>query len=357
MAASKTRSTWGAIRKRGVNSWEISYTKGSKRASETIRGTRKDAERKLAELRIKYEGMRKDITLSEFWDTCYYPHIKEHLAASTVPGYERVWRVDIEPAFGDFCLSDITPRKIQAWLDPMTGGKAKHAKAVLSAILSRAFALELIDDNPAQRRFVMPKGRAPGQRSKDIYSKEELDQILALCHGEPWEGAFILSAFGGASREEAMGVLVNEIQFVTGAAIVPIVRGVQRLDGEVKVLDWTKTEHRQRDLVILEPYATRLHQIVETAKTCGDVWLTDDGFGNPLCPNTMANRQYKDWFGRQPIRYIPFSNLRHAYATYTSGKVDPMMLAKLMGHSQPTTTYNNYYRPSTIDKINALNGN
>lgn len=357
MPKKQSRSTWGAIRKRGENSWELSYTKQGKRTSETIRGSRKDAERKLAELRIKYEGMTSDITLAEFWDSYYYPHIKEHLAASTVPGYKRVWRVDIEPAFGGFNLSEITPRKIQAWLDPMTGGKAKHAKAVLSAMLSRAFALELIDDNPAQRRFVMPKGRAPGQRSKEIYSKEELDQIFALCHGEIWEAAFILSAFGGASREEAMGVMVEEVEFHPGVAVVPIVRGVQRLEGEVKVLDWTKNEHRKRDLVILDPYATRLRQLVEEAKDRGDIWMTDNGFGKPMCPNALANRTYKDWFGRQPIRYIPFSNLRHAYATWTSSKVDPMMLAKLMGHSQPTTTYNNYYRPSTDDKIKALNGN
>lgn len=263
MPKKEERSTWGSKRKRGQNSWELRYPlPNGKPGRETFHGTAKEADRRLAELRIKYEGMGPDVTLSEFWSTYYYPHIQEHLAESTTPGYERVWRVDIKPTFGDCGIKDITPRKIQAWLDPMTGGKAKHAKAVLSAMLSRAFALELIDDNPAQRRYVMPKGRAPGQRSKEIYTKEELNQIFALAHGELWEGAFILSAFGGASREEAMGVKVDEIEFHPGFAVVPIVRGVQRLEGEVKVLDWTKNEHRKRDLIILDPYATRLHQIV-----------------------------------------------------------------------------------------------
>lgn len=355
MPKKKERSTWGSKRKRGKNSWELRYPlPGNKPGHETFHGTAKEADRRLSELRIQYEGMAPTMTLSEFWDNYYHDHILEHLAESTIPGYENEWFHDVKPAFGHLTLPEITPRRIQAWLDTMTHGKAKHAKGVLSSMLTRAVALELVDENPAALRYVLPTAKAKSQRSKEIYSKVELDGIFLACRGEIWEAAFILSAFGGASREEAMSPKLSEIQFVDGVAIVPIVRGIQRLKGEVRILDWTKTKDRKRDLVILPPYSTRLEEIVKEYTRNGYTWLTDDGFGNPRCPNTVANRLYKNWFGRQQFRYIPFSNLRHAYATYTAQNVHPMMLAKLLGHSQPTTTYNNYYRPTTEDKIAAL---
>lgn len=322
---------------------------------EELRGTAKEADRRLAELRIKYEGATDHMTLDQFWTSYYAPEMDERLAASTTPGYRRVYNVDIKPRFGDTPMDDIKPRDIQEWISVMTNGKAKAAKRILSAILGRAFALGYVDDNVAQRRFVYPKAKAKGQRSKEVFGLAELDGVFREAKGEVWEGAYILAAFGGASREEACGVKLDEISFAQGYAIVPIVRGVQRLDSEVKVLDWTKNEHRQRDLVIPPPYSMRLRELVAERKRDGDVWIADDGMGGPMNPNTMAKR-YRDWFAIHPYKYVPFGNLRNSYGTMMESLgVDGMMVSKLLGHSQPSTFYKHYFRPSTEDKLDAIN--
>lgn len=354
MPKKQARSTWGSKRKRGENYWELRYSVGKERCNESFRGTAKEADRRLAELRIRYEGADEQLTLSQFWRIIYEPEMPIRLAESTIPGYTRVWYKDIEPTFGDTLLSDISPRSIQEWLSPMTRGKAKHAKAVLSAILSRAFAMEYIDDNPAQRRYVMPKLQAPGQRSKDIMTLPQLVDVFEAGRGQSWEAAYILAAFGGASREESMSPKPSEIQRVGEYAVVPIVRGVQRLEREVKVLEWTKNEHRQRDLIIPPPYSHRLLELAQEAESRGDEWLTDDGFGWPIDPNLIADR-FKKWFIGKPYKFVPFGNLRNSYGTVmeTLG-IDSMMVSKIMGHSQPTTFYKNYFRPSTADKMKAI---
>lgn len=353
MPNKQARSTWGTKRKKG-NVWELRYTVAGERRNETFRGSAKEADRRLAALRIKYEDKDADITLEHFWEGYYELEMEERLAVSTIPGYRRVWRIDIKPAFGDVPLGEISPRMIQEWLSPMTRGKAKHAKAILSAILSRAFALGFIDDNPAQRRFVMPKENAPGQRSREIMNLDELVQVYEACRGESWEAAYILAAFGGASREEAFSPKPDEVYIQGDYAIVPIVRGVQRLEGEVTVLDWTKNEFRQRDLVIPPPFSERLLALAKDAQSRGDEWLTDDGFGMPMCPNLGADR-FKKWFIGKPYKFVPFGNLRNSYGTVMEGLgIDGMMVSKIMGHSQPTTFYKHYFRPSTQDKLRAI---
>lgn len=360
--SSKTtpRSTWGSMREKSHGCWELRYRVGGIQRSETFRGTRKEADRRLAELRLQHDGPDTAImTLAQFWESIYHKEISENLAPSTVAGYENEWSKKIAPAFGDEIIGDIRPRAIQKWLDGMTFGSAKHAKALLSSMLSRAFALELVDDNVAQRRYMMPKAKKEGrQRTSDVYDEFELESIFMACRGEEWEAAFILSAFGGASRSEAMSPKLSEVEFfnVDGElfATVPIVRSVQRIKGEVSVTEKTKNEHRKRTLVIPSPYALRLRSLVSEKASAGDVWLTDDGFGNPMCPNNMAT-YFKRWFIGKPMRYIPFSNLRNSYGTIMHARgVDLSMVAKLMGHSQPTTTYKHYDRPNVEQLVGAV---
>ena len=348
------RSTWGSKRQRGKNSWQLRWPNDG---HETFHGTSKEADRRLAELRILYEGAPPDITLHQFWSAYYAPEAKDHLAESTWTEYERRYERDLREVWGDIPLRKITARPIQQWLSTMTYGSAKKNKALLSAILSRAFALEMVDDNPAQRRgFILPKKdkSTPSRRTKRVYTLEELNEIFKACKGEHWEAYFIMAAFGGGQRAEVAGVKPEEVELVDDYAVVPICRGVHRLNGEVVVSDHVKNEYRAANLIVRPPYSSRLDRLALEAMRRGDTWLTDDGFGNPDCPERVV-KQYERWFQQQPFRYIPFGNLRNAFSTSLHAMgLEDSTVSKLMRHSTLQTDYANYNRLSANELIDLM---
>lgn len=87
------RSTWGTIveKKKGPDGiYLLRYTVGGRKKSETVRGTRSDADRRMAELRVKYEGgIGENPVLGVFWDTVFHPWIIENLAPRPSRGTSR----------------------------------------------------------------------------------------------------------------------------------------------------------------------------------------------------------------------------------------------------------------------------
>lgn len=375
------RSTWGSKRQKSKGVWELRYTVDGRQRSKTLRGSAKDADRELARLRMKYEHRQCDGTtsLDSFFWGVFVPECRERvergrqlaeashrlvserasiMSPTTLRGYLQVYESAIKPAFGDFALEDIRAKAVQDWLLSMTYGKAKHAKAVLSAVLGRAETLEVIEAHPMRKRYLMPSSTAPKQRTTATFDAEELEAILAECVGEPWEAAFILAAFGGAQRSESLGVRPEEVSFMEAAgglyAIVPIKRGVHRIDGEVEVTERTKNRYRSALAIVAPPASTRLHALVKEATERGEAWLSDDGFGHPMDPDVMASA-WRRWLGGTAHRYVPFGNLRNSYSTMMHAKgLEDSTVSKLMRHANLTTDYTHYNRLGAEELISLI---
>lgn len=348
------RSSWGSIRPRGKGVWQIRYTVGGKPRSETVRGAKRSAEKRKAELFLEYGDRAAPMRLSEFYDRFFRPWMESELAPKTAESYDSQWRNHIKGDFGDMMLEDIKPRGIQDWLLAMTYSVAKHAKVVLSSIMARAFALELIDDNPAHRKFQMPDKATSRRISDDVYTHDELDRLAEACKGEPWEGCFIFAAFGGGQRSETCGIRLDEVEEIEGCAVAPVRRGVHYIDGEVVIWNHAKNEYREEFIVVTPPHAKRALEFVQEAIGNGDIWLCDDGFGQPMNPMTMT-QNYQRWFARQPFRYIPFKNLRPSYATWMRDEgysVDDV--SRLLRHSTDAMLKRIYDRPRAESLVRGL---
>lgn len=357
---SKPRRSWGSLNQRDKNVWSIRYsipdpiTNKRIQKSETVYGTKSKAELRLAELRLKYCGQEEirgtslNLTVDMCWNEYYLPYVTKHLAKSTISGYMSAYKCSVYPFFGNRDMETIEVREVKAWLQDMTYGAAKKALAVMRAMFNFAEDEELIDRNVMDRRFRLPKNRATTRTvNNNIHNAETLNQIYKDCRGESWEAGFILSAFGGFRREEAFGVKAEEITFKKDHALVPIERVVQRIDGEVYVSEDTKTEESRRTGVIPAPYSIRLKELANNALKSGDVYLMDNGFGMPMCPDQQA-QAYKRWHLDKPYPFIPWKNLRNSYATMLAENNVPIeVVAKLLGHTTPTITYKHYERPST----------
>lgn len=360
------RSTWGSLTKRRNGVWSIRYplpadlaTGKRKQGFETFRGTKRDAVKRLAELRLQLDNLEEQnerVTVSKLWDKSYRPYIGR-LSPSTVEGYESAYHAHIEPVFGECELDALQKRDVQAWLDGMSYGAARKAFVVLRAMYSFAVDNDLTEGNLFTKRYRLPNRprKSASEVAESIHTEKELIELLQAANGEPWEAAFILSAFGGLRREEAFGVKWDDIEFRNGYAVVTVERGLQPAKGGVRVVP-LKTGGSYREAVVVEPYSNRLLELADG--NGGEEWVCSDS-GEPLNPD-LASAAYKRWHLNRPYRYVPWKNLRNSYATMLHAKgVDLGTVAKLLGHSTPTITYRNYDRMSAeqlAEAVSALEG-
>ncbi len=354
------RSTWGSKRQKSRGVWELRYTVGGRPKSSTFRGTAREADRELAALRLRHEG-REDttVTVDAFFWGVFVPECEERvrsagdgegrgMSPTTLASYTRYYRNTIQERWGSVPLDEVRAKDVQAWLSGMTAGSARHAKAVFKVVMNRAEALEYVDHHPLGKRYVMPSAKSARQRTRDVFDADELDAIFSECAGEWWDAYFILAAFGGAQRAEAVGVKPSEVSYVENEeglwAVAPVRRGVHLLDGEVVVVERGKNEYREGNLIVPPPYSSRLRADAEGALAEGGEWFADDGFGGPVDPEAVT-RAWKRWLSFSPHSWVPFGNLRNSYSTvlHSLGLQDST-ISKLMRHANLTTDYAHYNR-------------
>lgn len=358
--AKRTR-TWGTISKTKNGVYRIRYpltddpiTGKRRQASETVHGTKKDAELRLAELRIlnaPLEQIQRNISVDQFWIRYYYPHIKKNQAPATVRGYESVYKCHISPQFGKKEMESIQVSEVKNYLEELSYGSAKSLLKTMRAMFNYAEDGEYIHRNVMARRYKLPNKNTSRRVNSEIYDKETLDELLEEMTDEYWLAGFIVSAFGGLRREEAFGLKREDIEFFDGYATLKIRRTVQYINKELVISDEckespdTKTPESRRIAVLVDPYAKRLKEILDDPERKNDIWMLDDGFGAPINPDRAASA-YKRWFTNHPFIYIPWKNLRASYSTMLEDLGVPIeTAAKLLGHSNISTTYAYYTKP------------
>lgn len=339
------RSSWGGVRKQG-NIWEIRYTVGGKAMSESKR-TKKEADARLAALRVKYEGKDTSpkMTLGEYWTGFYEPQLKTpDYAESTVDEYNNLYRAHVEPAFSKRKMSAITPADVQKWLNTKSKGSAEHCRKLMSAIFTRAVDNDLI----LERNIMLAKYKLPTEykrpADKSVYDLDEANAIFNECQGEYWEPYFILTCFGGCRRGEAVGCKAEDISIIEGEkgvyAVYSIKRGIDIRHGKIYIS--LKNENAERIAIIPPPYSTRLIELMPKSG-----WLIPEEDGGPINPNTMTV-SWRRWFQKQPFRAIPWENMRNTYVTlmHTYYGVDIEAIRKLVGHGSSELTSRVYDRPT-----------
>lgn len=343
------RSSWGNVREVGADTWEVRWTAGGKRHSERIHGTRKDADRRLAELRLRYEGDLGDgasATFGMFWDAVYEPHLAD-LKPSTARGYRSLWRARIEPAWGDVEMESVRPRDIQRWLLSLPAGVAPNAKSLMGSIYSLAVVEGVVESNPMRNRYRMPRDDGSGRReNSDVLGRDELEDIYMRCEGEWWRPLYVLAAFGGLRRAECCGTRMEDVSGMDGWAVVEVRRGIQFIDGELIEVP-PKTGER---VALVEPAHAGL--LLEHAGEDG--WLVDD-LGCPPNPDRLS-ASWRRWLSDQPVRGVPWRNLRNSYATMMAAEGHSAeLVSKLLGHSQ-AVDYSHYNRPDASALIRGMEG-
>ena len=250
-------------------------------------------------------------TVADFWEKQYVPFITENRRASTVHGYQKVWKQHLKSHFGQMTLTEYRTYIGSKLLTSLAGppshlGRATlaHIRSLASAIFTHALNLGLIESNPFHDVKVLGKVKEP--KGNAHYTLKQATQMISGLVGHPDAQAVLaLACFLGLRPGEIAGLRWEDIDTEGKSRWIHIRRAVVRgVIGETK----TRIKAAQdqtcscgmplsqcQRLPLIEPVAIGL-----------DLWRK--GSGNPsqgwVFPNRMGKPTDLAVLARSVIRPI-----------------------------------------------------
>ena len=173
-------------------------------------------------------------TFSEFAETCIVNRMNrpvKPLRASTAENYRKQLRLELNPAFGDKQINEITEGDVNAWHKASTAKRhptqTANAYLFLSSVMREAVEARIIDANPC--RVPGAKGKpAPRHEPESLSAVELRDYLKAV--PEQYRVALMVAAFCGLRSGEIRGLRLRDVDPASGR--ITIQQGVNRVDGE-----------------------------------------------------------------------------------------------------------------------------
>ena len=364
----QSRNSWGSnnpARRKGYRTlryWADEHDgRGYMRHTMTIKGTKRDGDAKLAELRVKHGADAPMPTVGQAYELWYLPdcHARlevyertgkpgkrgETLKPSSMRQIESAWKVHVAPRWASVSIGDVRYTDVQQWLDSKTEQTAQRCISILKSTLNFCMLNEVIDKNVAAYDYRMPT--ACKSHGDGTFTLGQLSNVWRELYGSYAEAAFILMAFDGARTGEALAPLLSEVEEVEvegyRMASVPFMRQVD--DGGAVSLDQDlKNVWSPRSSVLPHPFADRILQIKAERESEGCAYLSDDGTGSPL-PQRIVRREYYAALDRAGIPRQQMRALRRSWRSWVSTRgISPEILEKMMGHVGLGTTGRHYLK-------------
>ncbi len=314
--------------------------------------TRRDVQRKLAQALHDVQQGRPVPTgrltfgrfLSQWLDV-----VTPTLRPATARSYAGQVRVHIAPALGALPLHQVTPDRLQTFLNAkqaagLSPRSVQYLHAVIRTALGRAVTWNLIADNPAQR--VTPP-RVPRHEVQAL-TRDQAQAILAAFKGDPFEALVTLTLTLGLRQGEALGLRWADVDL--DARTLTVRHQVTRAEDGWRFTD-LKTARSRRTLPLpgFLVETLREHRTRQLAQRLarGPAW-TDLDLVFPAATGAPLNGPYVTHrFARHLVAAglprMRFHDLRHGAATVMKAMgVDLRTIMEVLGHSQISITANLY---------------
>ncbi len=362
------------IRKRG-NSYQIRVSTGyDVKGNQVVRTKTWKPSAGMTERQIKNELEKQTVIFEEECLRGYTPTTMkfEEFAQKWIDEYARLnlrkntfskcgqVTVRIYPALGHLRMDKITAMQIQSFINdlalngknrlngnPLSRKTVLHHLTFISDVFNYAVRLGVVNENPC-RRVTVPRGES---KEKDIYTVEEVKQLLTLLETEKFEYRmfFTLAIFSGFRRGELLGLEWKDVDWENGVISVRRTANYTSQDGNFT--DTTKTKKSQRSvrfapeiMSLLREY--KVYQNGNRAKV-GSKWVDTDRIFTKWNGECMGmNVPYywlKKFTAKHGMRFCDIHSLRHFHASLLiDNGVDLTTVSREMGHSTVSTTANIY---------------
>lgn len=318
-----------------------------------MRCTRREADAELARLRVKLESPpdeRPCPTFEEVWREWYAPELgarveEGSLKPRTSNMYGNLWNKYVGQRWGATKMDDVKPDIYQTWLLGLTKANGTLSDVLVGNLVkcAKLHGVRGIDFKDVSYRV---SRAAPNAGIDDVYKLEEMESLCRASQGSICEVPAILAAFGSCRTGEACAALVADVSArETPWGRVVIVRIDKQLDNHRQLIP-PKNPQSVRSIIIPEPWATRITEIVDQRTHEGLVYLNDNGCGEPA-RRTAVSSSWRKVTEEAGLRHLPLTKLRNSWETMMRWvlHIDKDLIDKMMGHTSADVRSKHYDRP------------
>jgi integrase len=358
----------GHIIKRYSNSYTIVLNLGKDPATGkhkqqwvSVKGTRKDAEKRLAELlhQIDTGTFMKPgkTTVADYLERWLKDFAQPNLAPRTAEGYEHIIRRHVIPGLGRIPLTQVKPEHLQkyysekllkGWCDGKGGlsqNTVRHHHVTLHDALQNAVKRGLLARNPADA-VSPPHPQKPEMRTWD---EEDIKRFLNTARETEYYPLFYTAFFTGLRRSELLALRWQEVDLLY--CQLSVIRSLHHLRNGTTVFRQPKTAKGRRT-VALPPSAVLVlkehRQKQELERAMIGKPLTDEDLvfahldGGPLLPDTITHAWIKI-VRRTGLKNIRLHDARHSHASLMLKQgIHPKIVQERLGHSSIQVTLDTY---------------
>lgn len=348
----------GHIRRKGEHSWQITLDTGTgpngerRRVYETVKGGKKDAQRRLHELIV---GLEKSVytppgrlTLAEHLRNWLEGYVKTNCQLGTQDGYQNIVEHHLIPALGQAQLKHLHPQAIQSYyskavekLSPRT--VAKHHR-LLSQALKYAVRQGCLGRNPCE--LVDP----PSWKGKPMRTliPAEVEALFDEAKDRYFYSVYYSAVSTGLRQGELLGLRWRDVDLdflsISVSQVLYKRRGICQFKEP-------KTAHSRRRVAMTPKLALFLREYrAERERLYRELGkeLTLDCLvfaypdGRPLDPSVLSH-EFARLAKQAGLERVRFHDLRHTFASLMLMRgAKPKVISEALGHASVGFTMDVY---------------
>jgi integrase len=346
------------IRQQSKNSWQIQIFLGTgpdgkaQRRFVTVRGSRKDAEKKRNELLASLDkGVpipAGRLTVAEHLRDWVEGYAKTRCSPRTIEGYQSIIDRHLVPALGHLQLKDLQPPIIQRYYGQacsrVSARTVHHHHRVLSQALKYAVRQNTLGRNPCEQ--VDPP--SPRGKTMRTMTPGEVGHLLEIASQSPYYPVIYTALNTGMRQAELLGLRWRDVDLELASISVHQVVYKRRGVWEFKE---PKTAHSRRCIDMTPKLALylrkhrahceALHLALEKPLTLDDlVFVTE--LGEPIVAPALSHA-FHTLAIQAGLNGVRFHDCRHTFASLMLMRgVSPKVVSAMLGHASAAFTMDTY---------------
>jgi integrase len=358
----------GTIIKRG-SSYRIKVSLGKDSITgkylshyETVKGSKKDAEKRLNELIHQHENgtfvKPGKATVADYLSQWLKDYAYTNLSPNTAEGYESIISRHLIPTLGIIPLTQLRPEMIQRYIsDKLSQGRTngqgglttrtvRHHIVCLHTALQNAVKTGMLARNPVDA-VTIPRA---GRHEMRTMNESDIHIFLEMARPTQYYALFYTALFTGMRRSELLALRWQDIDLLT--LQISVSRTLHVVKGGKIIIRQPKTEKSRRTIAMTPSTADLLREYYESQNSLRQSLeypnLTDNDLvfcqydGKPFLPNTVSHSWIK-LIRRAGLNGIRFHDARHTHASLMLKQgVHPKIVQERLGHSSIQITLDTY---------------